>query len=179
VVNEDGDLPLKDLAVLVAHSLSRYGIEAVLSGGACVTLYTNNRYISGDLDFVTDTIYEKKIGAAMEEIGFKLMPEKYFRKVGCKYFVEFVPAPLSVGKEPVKDIARIRTKKGVLKLLSPTDSVKDRLAAFFHWNDRQSLDQAVMVSRSQKVDLIEIMRWSANEGYPDKYKEFLDLLNTQ
>jgi len=38
-----------------------------------------------------------------------------------------------------------------LCLLTPTDCVKDRLAAYFFWNDLQSLGQAVMVVKEIKL----------------------------
>ncbi len=60
----------------------------------------------------------------------------------------------------------------ILKLLSPTDCIKDRLAAFYHWNDIQSLDQAILVAKGNKIDLKEIERWSINEGMIDKFKIF-------
>ena len=60
----------------------------------------------------------------------------------------------------------------ILKLLSPTDCIKDRLAAYYHWNDIQSLDQAILVAKGNKIDLKEIERWSINEGMIDKFKIF-------
>jgi len=62
--------------------------------------------------------------------------------------------------------------------MSPTDCVKDRLAAFYHWNDRQSLEQAILVSRRQSVDLKEIRRWSLKEGMADKLALFRKSLKT-
>jgi hypothetical protein len=50
--------------------------------------------------------------------------------------------------------------------------VKDRLAAYFHWQDPQSLEQAVLVAKSRKVDLKEIRRWSRQEGFEEKYRDF-------
>lgn len=73
----------------------------------------------------------------------------------------------------MKTISKIKRRNKVLRLLSPTDCVKDRLAAFFHWNDRQSLEQAILVSRRQSVDLKEIRRWSLKEGAPNKLTIFL------
>lgn len=59
-----------------------------------------------------------------------------------------------------------------MKLLSPTDCVKDRLAAYYHWNDRQCLQQAVWVARARKIDWDEVERWSRKEGEEDKFKVF-------
>jgi len=56
--------------------------------------------------------------------------------------------------------------------LSATDSCRDRLAAFYHWNDRQSLDVAVQVASRSRVDLALIRRWSAREGFGDRFAEF-------
>jgi hypothetical protein len=58
--------------------------------------------------------------------------------------------------------------------MTPTDSVKDRLAAYYHWNDQQALEQALMVAESQKIDFHEIKRWSAQEGHSEKHRQFLE-----
>jgi hypothetical protein len=51
------------------------------------------------------------------------------------------------------------------------------LAAYIHWNDRQSLDQAMMVCLDNKVDLKEVERWSIQEGMSDKYMRFMKLIS--
>ncbi len=43
---------LTELAAIVSDALQRVGIVATLSGGAAVSIYTENRYQSEDLDFV-------------------------------------------------------------------------------------------------------------------------------
>jgi hypothetical protein len=50
--------------------------------------------------------------------------------------------------------------------------VKDRLCAFYFWNDQQGLAQAVLVAESQDVDLKEIKRWSKTEGKEREYEIF-------
>jgi hypothetical protein len=35
----------------------------------------------------------------------------------------------------------------------PTDCVKDRLAAFYHWGDRQGLEQAILVLKTNAIDI--------------------------
>ncbi len=89
---------------------------------------------------------------------------------------DFVSPPLSVGEEPVREISEIIKRNCKLKLLSPTDCVKDRLAAFYHWKDRQALMQAILVCRDNQVDLTEVKRWSANEGKSDEYNKFTEQL---
>jgi len=86
--------------------------------------------------------------------------------------VDFHSPPLSVGQEPVREILDMRRGKATLRLLSPTDCFKDRLAAFYHWNDRQSLDQAILVCRDAEVDLAEVERWSIAEGMKSRFRFF-------
>jgi hypothetical protein len=61
--------------------------------------------------------------------------------------------------------------------LSATDSCRDRLAAFFHWNDRQSLRAAALVAARGSVDLRAVRAWSRREGFLARYAEFEDELD--
>ncbi len=170
------NLPLKDFAILVSDHLSRNGIDTVLSGGACVSIYTKNKYISYDLDFVLlSSEDQKKVGQVLAEIGF-YEEKRYFRHKDSEYFLDFVAPPLSVGSEPVRKIAEIKKGGRTLKLLSATDCMKDRLAAYYHWEDRQALEQAILVCRDNKIDFKEVERWSKIEGMSDKYRKFREYL---
>lgn len=167
---------VRDLAIFLWDYLASHGIETVLTGGACVSIYTKNEFLSYDLDFVLlDLKQKQKINKILEEIGFCL-EGRHYRHGDTAFIVEFLSPPLSVGEEPVKDVQTIEEHQRKLKLLSPTDCVKDRLAAFYHWNDELSLEQAVLVSRAQTVDLKEIERWSENEGMGGKYLYFFEEL---
>lgn len=98
---------IEELAGIVSAALEAAGIYAVLSGGAVVSIYTNNEY----------------------------------------------------------DV-------GTLRLLTPTQCVMDRLAAYFHWNDLQSLDQALMVASSHPVNLSRLEEWAKREGANEKLETF-------
>lgn len=163
---------MEDLAIFVSDFLSKHGIDTVLSGGACVTIYTHNKYISYDLDFVLmSTEKHKEIKSILEKIGF-YAEGGHFKHKDTDFFIEFIPPPLSVGDEPVKEISEIRKENRSLKLLSPTDCVKDRLAAYYYWDDRQSLEQAILVCKNKSIDLKEVERWSKNEGMIAKFNIF-------
>ena len=171
-------LSLKELAALVYSHLKSRNIDVVLTGGACVTIFSHNKYQSYDLDFVTYAAVDqpKAVLGAMKELEFVRTAEGFFEHPECEYIVEFIPPPLAVGSEPVKEIVTLKTKGGNLKLLSPTDCVKDRLAAYYHWSDPQSLEQALMVAEKKTVDLKEIKRWSKVEGHTQKFEDFLNKL---
>lgn len=88
------------------------------------------------------------------------------------FFVEFPSPPVAVGNKPLKRFNEIETKSGYLKLLTPTQCVMDRLAAYYYWNDRQSLEQAILVAKNHEIDFDEIEMWSDEEGMKGKYDEF-------
>ncbi|MEI8300182.1 MAG: hypothetical protein WCG10_01035 [Chlamydiota bacterium] len=60
---------------------------------------------------------------------------------------------ITVGWEAVHEFNTLKTTVGVLQLLSPIDCVKDKLASFFHWNDMQALDQAILVASGHTIDI--------------------------
>ena len=165
------NISLEELAALVSETLRQGGADAILVGGACVSLYTDGTYQSYDLDFVTHTSI-RKVVPLMEKIGFRQEGTRHFTREDCRFFVEFVAPPAAIGDEPVTDKEIRRTRHGEIVMLTASDSVKDRLAAFFHWQDPQSLEQAVLVAKAQKTDLRTIRRWSRSEGFEEKYRDF-------
>ncbi len=169
------NIKIKNLAALVCHELNIGEIDAVLVGGACVSIYTNNTYVSYDLDFVSHSSL-KDITGILSGLGFQRESSRHFIRKDCPVFIEFVSPPVSVGNEPIKKEETIKTRFGSLRLLTPTDSVKDRLAAYYHWNDPQALEQAVMVAKAQKVRLPEVRKWSEKEGHKEKFDIFVKIL---
>jgi hypothetical protein len=86
--------------------------------------------------------------------------------------VEILKAPLSVGDEKIEKVDKLVVAGYQLNILTPTDSVKDRLAAYYHWNDRQSLEVALMICEKKEIIISEVQRWSVNEGMEEKYNFF-------
>ncbi len=166
---------IKELAAIVTRKLTEKGIDSLVVGGACVSIYTQNRYLSSDIDIVSHAAL-KQIAAALSELGFSRQQSRHFVRNDCPFFVEFVSPPAALGKEPIGSTSELQTKFGTIALPTPTDCVKDRLAAFFHWNDPQALEQAIMVARAQPISLTNIRKWADGEGYPDKFKLFRDWL---
>lgn len=165
-----------ELAAYVQDALQAMGIQVVLSGGSAVSFYSSNKYVSKDLDLINISFSKRsKIAAVMDKLGFH-KHGRYFIYPETTFFIEFPDGPLSVGEEPVKEISEFELSTGTLRVLSPTDCVKDRLCAFYFWNDLQGLEQAILVTKSQQVDLKEIKRWSKVEGKEKEFKAFTDKL---
>ncbi len=169
-------LTIRQLAAVVGDALERRGFRAILSGGSCVTIYTAGRpgtYVSKDLDFiVVPQARQGEVDAALRSLGFRPEGRVYVHPdidvavdVGGRW-------PLAVGRQILAVPTPRRVAGRRLRMLSPTDCVKDRLAAFFHWADRQALEQAVLVCRAQRVDLREVARWARAEGAVGRYREF-------
>ena len=169
-----GQMSMEELAAYVCEALEKKGIETVLSGGCCVELYSKGRYTSDDIDLI-DRFNggHRKIKQIMESLGFKeYKMKRYFIHEDTSLFIEFPKGPLGVGDAPVKDVSTRMTETGILKLLTPTDCIKDRLAAYYHWNDEQSLEQAIWVADENDFDIESIEIWSSHEGMIDKFQDF-------
>jgi len=175
-VKQIKNMSQSELAAYIQDSLQEEGIQVVLSGGSAVSFYSSNKYVSKDLDLINASFARRsKIKSVMEEIGFH-EKGRYFVNPATQFFVEFPDGPLSVGDEPVKEVSEFELQTGTLRIVSPTDCVKDRLCAFYFWNDQQGLAQAVLVAESQNVDLMEIKRWSKAESKEQEYEIFKNKL---
>jgi hypothetical protein len=160
----------------VATHLEAHGIGVVLVGGAVVAIYTDGAYRSGDLDFVPEDLFGDRVEACMAEIGFR-RHGRHFEHPDCRHlFVEFVAGPLGIGDD-VNIVPREEPLRGqVLKILSPTDCVRDRLASYIHFDARECLDQAVLVARAQIVDWDTIERWCLDEGARSGFEDLRRLV---
>jgi hypothetical protein len=156
-------MSIRDAAAAVCTHLNAKGIETSLVGGACVSIYSDNAYESFDLDFVSNEP-QKRIEAALAEIGFIRTGGRHFDHPDCKYYAEFVSPPVAIGEEVIKKLKRLETPFGFLTLLTPTDCVKDRLAAYLHWKDTQALEQAVLVALGHRVSMTKVKAWATKEG---------------
>jgi hypothetical protein len=158
----------------VAWHLEGAGIRSVLVGGAVVAIYTEGLYRSGDLDIVPDDMHRERLDVVLQEIGFEPGKSRYFKHPLCQHlFLEFPRGPVEIGEEfpVIPDEIEVEGRK--LRLLSPTDCVKDRLAGYIHWNSRANFDQAVLICRRQidRVDLKQVERWCGQEGGLAAFKE--------
>ena len=165
------EISIRTLAAVISHVLRKNGIEVTLVGGACVSIYAKNKYISYDLDFVTENSI-KELTPILAELGFKKRDGRLFEHPECKFLIDFPAPPIAIGNEPVFEFNSIKTNRGIIRLLTPTDCVKDRLTAYFFWNDHQALEQALLVAKNNKVNLTKIKKWAEKEGEMEKFKIF-------
>jgi hypothetical protein len=166
----------EEIAAAVSEALRAHGISSVMSGGGCVSVYSVNKYQSDDLDFVDSYRDRARIQQALLTVGFYSDRDRYFRNDTTAIYLEFPPGPVMIGNELAKDPVEWETPSGKIRMLTPTDCVKDRLSKFYAWNDSQALYQALLVVAAQSVNFREVERWSIkSEGQERRYKFFRSL----
>lgn len=120
----------EELWKYVATHLKSKGIDTVLVGGAVVSIYSDGAYKSGDLDFILTEMFVKGIPKAMEEIDFKKINSRHYVHPECEsLYVEFPSSFLEIGDDNEITPDEIKHEGMTIKILSPTDCVKDRLAS--------------------------------------------------
>ena len=163
---------ITEVAAAVPTALQTAGIAAILTGGACAAIYSRGAYVSHDLDFIIrGRTTQKTLDSAMASVGFTRNGDRYIHK-RTRFFVEFPRGPLAIGDDFDITPVDLKIGRGSTLALSATDSCRDRLAAFYHWSDRQSLRAAVDIARLRHVNLAVIARWSRREGFVAKHEEF-------
>ncbi|HUR20921.1 MAG TPA: hypothetical protein VMZ90_08955 [Vicinamibacterales bacterium] len=163
---------LREVVQAVSASLRRHRIEAILTGGACASLHSNGDYLSQDLDYIIRNLVTRtQLDDAMTAVGFARTGAEY-QHPDVPFFVEFPKGPLAIGDDDLVEPIEIRVGSVKVLTLSATDSCRDRLAAFYHWNDLQSLRVAAAIARRRTVNLNAIRAWSVREGRASEFRQF-------
>ena len=166
----NASMTLRQVAFVVCTALDRQRIRAVLSGGGAATLYAPEEYQSRDIDWVTQ--WRCAAGAqVLEELGYVLTGQQYAHPAN-PFTLDFPPGPLMVGDDVITEWDTWEEGDQLLHIISPTDSVRDRLAAYLHWNDANSLEVALAVARQQTIDMNVIEAWCKREGRPERFATF-------
>lgn len=162
----------EELWKYIATHLSKNNIDSVLVGGSVVAIYSKGMYRSGDLDIVLLTHFKEKLDPLMLEIGFERHGRHFIHPECDHLIVEFPPGPVSIGDDSSIVPREVKFEGTIIKLFSPTDCIKDRLASFIHFRARDCLDQAVLVAKSQPYNHDAIKKWCENEGGSAQFKLF-------
>lgn len=177
------DSTLVDVAFTVCTTLSAEGLKVVLVGGSAATYYAPSAYQSYDADFValfaTDRESEARLIGLMNGLGYDLDGNTFGHRHGNPFVVEFPKGPLQIGLDYVHTYDTVQRGVETLNVITATDSVRDRLAAYYFWDDRSSLQAAVAIARAvpDKVRLAAVEEWSVREGAAGKHSDFVHLLS--
>ena len=89
------------------------------------------------------------------------------------YTVDFLPGPVAIADETITTFHTARRNGEELRVLSATDVVRDRVLAYWAWNDFRALEvaKAIAHSRSANVQHAALEQWVrklAESGVYDK-----------
>lgn len=151
----------------VAWHLENAGIGSVLVGGAAVAIHTQGCYPTGNLDLVPGDLVRRDVPKILRSLGFGAQRSRDFVHPECPQLTLRLPmGPVEIGGESLVVPDEVEVHGRRLRLLSPTDCVKDRLASYAHWRSRQFVDQAFLICQHQpgRVDLGQVERWCEAQG---------------
>lgn len=170
-------MPMVEVAAVVVECFAKIKISAIMVGGSVVSIYSDNQYQSKNIDFISSGDH-RFINLAMSELGFKKQKIDFIHP-DTEFSIKFPAGPLALGEEvPVNSEGEIQILGVKIQLLSPTQSIMDRLTNFFYFHDRECLDHALLIYQHQQksVDIPRIQSWSENGGETEKFEVFLNRL---
>lgn len=173
---------LEDFWKHVATHLEKNEIGITLVGGAVATIYSKGKYESGDLDMVFDSMFQdrSKFQTILEEIGIEKVDQRNFKHPDCIYSLEGKLPPVDIGHmAPQGDSPEVKEieMEGIsIKILSPTDCLKDRLYKADEWNDDEAFDAALAVARSVGFNESKLKSFCEINKKMDIFKKFKESL---
>ena len=170
----------EELWKYVATKLAQNNVDVVLVGGAVVSIYSQGAYKSGDLDFVLYDFSRKKLDKVLiEDLGFR-KEGRFYKNDDCPHlFLEFASFPASIGDDYNITPAEVEHDGQIIKIFSPTDCVRDRLASYAYFDAPECLDQAVLVAGRHQINFEKVESWCKSEGIMDKYQDFIEELKSK
>lgn len=147
--------------------------DSVLAGSACAAIYVGPSLKPKVVNFFIGEYTTADLDRTMAEIGFARSSMNHYESDAAPFDIVFLPPPLAVGDDVVRDVTTAQARPGKFQLLSATDCVRQRLSMFYRWGDRDAFYEAVEVAKKQKIDMELVKRWSEWEWCTDKYEEFI------
>lgn len=138
------------------------GVDGLMIvGGSAIEIYTGGAYVSGDVDYVT----ESRAAVARVLSGWSFKDEgKWFSKKDWSLFVD-VMETRGTGSRRLSRV--IVTKVGPFRIAAIEDLLIKRVREAVNWQDREeAFDQAVLLARhADKVDWDYIDFYAKDEGW--------------
>src|SRR5947209_18070322 len=105
-------MTIEELAARVCQALRDAGVTVTLTGGGCVAIWSDGKYVSYDLDFIEEgPVPRRRVRDVMRSLGFQ-MKGRHFVHPQTTFFVEFPTGPLMVGNQRVDQTVERDTPAG-------------------------------------------------------------------
>lgn len=176
---------LEEFWEYVATHLESNGIGVTLVGGAVATIYSKGKYESGDLDLVFGSLFQDRseFEKVLNKIGIRKIDQRNFKHPDSPYSLEAKLPPIDIGHmapEGEKPEIQERDKNNVvIKLLSPTDCIKDRLYKADEWNDDEAFDAAIAVAKEVGFSESKLKEFCRLNKKEEICKRFLNKLSSK
>lgn len=156
--------PDRRLRIFTALVTAQTGLGVdglMIVGGSAIEIYTGGAYVSGDVDFVTDS----RAAVARVLSAWKFEDRgKWFSKKDWSLFVDVMETHATGSRRLSRVIV---TRVGPFRIAAIEDLLVKRVREAVNWQDREeAFDQAVLLARyADHVDWGYIERFAAEEGW--------------
>jgi hypothetical protein len=156
-------LTLAELGAVIYGCLRNAGVEAIVVGGSAITIHVPAVYTSNDIDLALISGFNRnKVVKALEGLGFR-ESGRDFAHPETPYTIDLVAETPYVDRRPILEFCTVETSAGPVRTYYIEDAIADRIAAWVHWSDSQSLRVAERALTASK-DTIRTDRLSAAIG---------------
>ena len=133
---------LAEVAAVASKTLFDAGIPVVVVGGSAVTLHAPDVYTSRDIDFAAlRGTTRRAFAAAVAPLGFRPAGRDFVHPE-TPYTLDLVADTPYIDQRAVTEFATVKTRRGPVTVYKLEDALADRVAAFLHWADLESLGVA-------------------------------------
>jgi hypothetical protein len=142
---------LLEVAAQASAALQRAGITVAVVGGSAITSYVPEVYTSKDIDFAAiNGTSRRAFTEALAPLGFRPHGRDYVHP-NSTFTLDLVADTPYVDKRPITQFETLKTRYGPVRVYSFEDAIADRVAAFLHWGDSQSLDVAEQALKARRA----------------------------
>lgn len=165
---------LEDLAYEVCTAFRRVNVVAVLVGGGAAAFYAPRAYETRDLDFVLPfELFGMPKVTVITDLGFApTNTAGTYAHADTPYTLEILRGPLGIGEEVINTYDTLYKGASVLHIISPLNSVKDRLAHAIHFHDLNATRQAAELAKLHDIDFDAVRSWCKAEGGLSTFEVF-------
>lgn len=136
------DATLSEVAAIVYRCLRESGIEAVVVGGSAITVHVPDVYTSSDIDLALISGFNRSRAArALEDLGFQERGRDFVHPKSA-FSIDLVAQTPYIDQRPIREFCTLETNAGPLRAYYLEDAIGDRVSAWVHWSDSESLKVA-------------------------------------
>ena len=139
-----------DVAAKASTRLEEAGIEVAVVGGSAITAHVPEVYTSHDIDFAAiNGTTRRAFAEVIATLGFAVRGREYVHPES-RFSLDLVADTPYIDQRPILKFATIESRFGPVRAYLFEDAIADRVAAFVHWGDSESLDVAERAVRAKR-----------------------------